>query len=168
MAKAIYENMTAAEQGTDAPEILFGKGMSFPSDILIEWEFMPMTGGGAFEMFFGVKDTPEGESAYGISFLKRDTDKDRAFNLCRLMKYPMGAELERAADPLPTEPSDVWYSMKIHKKGGKIAFYIDDLLVLQYDDEGGEHGDILTGGAIIPRLSDGMRAGYRNIRVTWI
>ena len=58
--------------------------------------------------------------------------------------------------------------MTILKKGRDVAFWINDLEILSFHDDGMTYGEMLTGGSIVIRQDGSLAAKYRNLKVTWI
>ncbi len=162
----------------------------FPSDIMIEWEFRPVSAEGFGEMFFAAKAAVKGAdmfesglsdrdgtysqyhsgdiNALHVSYYRRSTQEERAFHTCELRKscgYHLVAE---GADPIPDTAGDTWYRMCIIKKKTQAALFINELKILEFDDDGRTYGDLLTGGCIGFRQAADTAAQYRNLKVTWI
>jgi hypothetical protein len=164
--------------------------VSFPSDVSIEWEFRPIKEPGLAIMFFAAKgksgvpvldeslmkrtgEYPQYHSgdinAYHISYFRRKEPDERAFHTCNLRKSYGFHLVAQGADPIPDASVDSdWYSMRIVKKSGHVNFFINDLQIFEYIDDGVSFGDILTGGCIGFRQLAPMEAEYRELRVTWI
>lgn len=163
----------------------------FPADIMIEWEFRPISEPGLAMIFFAAKPrtgpgsifevSPEkrtGEysqyhsgdlNAFHISYFRRKEPDERNFHICNLRKS-FGCNLvTMGADPIPdaSETAD-WYMMRIVKRGARVSFHINDLQIFEFFDDGMTFGNILTGGNIGFRQMAPLVAQYRNLRVTWI
>ena len=162
----------------------------FPADVMIEWEFRPAGQSGFGEMFFAVRAALKGADIFGsdvakrdgeygryhsgdinafhVSYYRRSTPEERAFHTCELRKscgYHLVAE---GADPVPDTSGDAWYRMCIIKRKTQVSFFINDLKILEYDDDGRSFGDLLTGGAVGIRQQADTQAFYRNLTVTWV
>lgn len=141
--------------------------ISFPSDIRIEWEFRPIKGPGKAAVYFAVKESSD--SCYNLSYFCRSDDLEKSFHLCNFRKGIDTEPLIFGADPMPEASKDSsWYRMCIIKKSGEIAFYINELKILEYEDDGFGNGDILTSGSIGFLQEEELCAEYRNLKVTWI
>ena len=164
--------------------------VSFPSDVSIEWEFRPIKEPGLAIMFFAAKgrsgvpvldsslskrtgEYPQYHSgdinAFHVSYFRRKEPDERAFHTCNLRKSYGFHLVAQGADPIPDASNDSeWYRIRVVKKSGHVNFFINDLQIFEYIDDGVTHGDILTGGCIGFRQLAPMVAEYRNLRVTWI
>ena len=165
--------------------------MVFPADIRIEWEFRPIKEPGLAMLFFAAKPrsghgsifdsslqarTGEYEqyhsgdiNAYHLSYFRRKEPSERSFHTC-LLRKSYGAYLVcQGADPIPDASEDAqWYQMSVTKRGSRISFYINELKIFEFYDDGMTFGDILTGGNIGFRQLSPMVAEYKNFKVTWI
>ncbi|WP_022777832.1 DUF1961 family protein [Butyrivibrio sp. AE3009] len=163
----------------------------FPADIMIEWEFRPIREPGLAMLFFAAKPkngpgsifdgallrrTGEYEqyhsgdlNTYHLSYFRRKEPSERGFHTCNLIKSYGGFLVSQGADPIPdaSENAD-WYNMRVVKRGSKVSFYINDLQIFDFYDDGMTFGDLLTGGNIGFRQLSPMVAEYRNLKVTWI
>ncbi|MBE5827395.1 MAG: DUF1961 family protein [Butyrivibrio sp.] len=170
MSKVVYEGLelrtyTAGEdhEGICLPGV-------FPADIKIEWEFKPIKGAGCAAVSFAGKE----KNAFHLVYYRRGSDEDRAFHVCSLIKDEGNRVVSVGADPLPDlYPEDSgkelsWYRMTILKKGRDVAFWINDLEILSFHDDGMTYGEMLTGGSIVVRQEGDLKAQYRNFKVTWI
>lgn len=143
--------------------------ISFPSDIMIQWEFRPLKEPGSATIFFAAKEKGEVINSYNISYFRRKEPSQRAFHTCVLEKNYDSSVLVQGADPIPYASSDAdWYSMVVVKKSGKISFFINELRIFEYEDDGMNCGDILTSGSIGLGQVSSMVAEYKNLSVTWI
>lgn len=183
------KNALSPEEGQKANFVLWCKN-SFPSDIMIEWEFRPLKEPGLAMMFFAAKaksgvsifdETLEkrtGEykqyhsgdiNAFHVSYFRRKEPDERAFHTCNLRKSYGFHLVAQGADPIPDASKDSeWYRIAVVKKTGKVTFLVNDLQIFEFNDDGITYGDILTGGCIGFRQLAPMVAEYRNLRVTWI
>lgn len=196
MSKVIYENRLASKEDIKDFELEGEAGISFengamrlenhanesgeqdfvlwcpqvmPADLKIEWEFRPIEEPGAAAFLFAAKVKDESLRAYQASYFMRKDSDEKAFHICDLRK---GSELQlvvQGADPVPDASEDSpWYRMTVIKNRDKVAFYINSLKILEFDDDGQSFGDILTGGNIGFRQLGGLSAEYRNLVVTWL
>ncbi len=160
MSKVIYMSpeMDLKDNEYWCPKIL-------PADVKIEWDFRPLSGEGSAALTFSQKD----ENAFHVLYFRREDEEQRRFHICQLIKDCGGNLVATGADPLPDimeNPS--WYHMTVLKKGKDVVFYIDDLEILYFNDDGLRYGDYLTGGTVGIRQSRTLKAQYRNLRITWI
>ncbi len=156
---------------------------TFPKNIEITWEFTPLNDIGLCMMFFAAKGRL-GEDlfdnnlkprnglygsyhsgdidAYHISYCRRSFPEERAFRTCNLRKSFGGNLVMMAGDPIPSvADSTPPYYMSIRKFGNRIELYINDLLILRYDDPETALGD----GKIGFRQMSPMVAEYANLKV---
>jgi hypothetical protein len=151
----------------------------FPADIRIEWEFMPLAGNGAAAVSFATRD----ENAFNVMYYKRRDSRERAFHTCSLIKDAGSNVVAVGADPIPDAKNSFagtqheksgednelsWYRMSIEKKDRDIRFFINDLQIISFHDDGMLYGGILTGGGVGIRQIGALSAGYRNFKVVWI
>ena len=162
------KNAMDSQSGSDTGVTLWCP-MSFPSDIMIQWEFRPLKEPGLATIFFAAKEKGEEINSYNISYFRRKEPSQRVFHTSVLGKNYDSNVLIQGADPIPDASADAdWYSMVVVKKSGKISFFINELQIFEYEDDGMSSGDILTSGSIGFGQLSSMVAEYRNVRVTWI
>lgn len=164
--------------------------VSFPSDVCIEWEFKPIKEPGLAIMFFAAKgrsgvpvldnslakrtgEYPQYHSgdinAFHVSYFRRKEPDERAFHTCNLRKSYGFHLVAQGADPIPDASKDSeWYRIRVVKKSGHVTFFINDLQIFEFIDDGVTYGDILTSGCVGFRQLAPMVAEYRNLRVTWL
>lgn len=159
----------------------------FPENIEINWEFLPLREPGLCMMFFCAKGK-SGESlfdeklarrdgyypqyhsgdinTYHISYFRHKLASERAFRTCNLRKSAGFHFITQGGDPLPpTEDATDFYRLSIQKEKGKITFYINDLLILSWKDDGEKFGPALGRGFIGFRQMAPMKAKYRNLQI---
>ncbi|WP_017257342.1 DUF1961 family protein [Pedobacter arcticus] len=159
----------------------------FPADIVIRWKFRPLSEPGLAMMFFAAngKDGQDlfdkrlairkGEynqyhhgdmNAFHLAYFRRRYDTERAFHLCNLRKSYGANIVAQGADPIPSV-SDILYpmEMKIVKSKATITFYINDLLVLTYADDGQKFGSLLKGGYLGFRQMAPLIAEYWDLKI---
>ncbi len=159
----------------------------FPADLRIEWDFYPISEPGLCIMFFCAsgkdgldlfdetlqKRTGEYQmyhsgdiNAYHISYFRRRWPQERAFHTCNLRKSFGFHLVAQGADPIP-DVADCAppYRTTIEKCGGNIAFYINDLLIFTFADDGRAYGGILPGGKIGFRQMAPLIAEYANLKI---
>ncbi len=180
------ENSLGAEQGQKANYVLWCPE-DFPCNIRIEWEFKPLSDAGLCILFFAARGregedifdpalrTRTGEypqyhsgdiNAFHVSYFRRKEPDERAFHTCNLRKSHGFHLVAQGADPLPgAEDAHGFYRMRVEKQKERIGFFINDLKVFEYVDDGVSFGGRLGGGRIGFRQLAPLRAAYRNLRV---
>ncbi|MFW5915659.1 MAG: DUF1961 family protein [Planctomycetota bacterium] len=159
---------------------------TFPSDIMVRWEFLPHSDAGLAMIWFAAHgsegrdlfdpelspragDYPEyhhGDlNAYHLAYYRRNKS-EIGLQTCNLRKSYGFHLLQKGGDPLPTsayatEP----YSLQLIKHQGLIRFSINDIPVLAYQDDGAIGGEPLGGGRIGFRQMAGLIADYSNLQV---
>ena len=184
------ENALDAAEGQKANFVLWCDKV-FPSDVKITWEFRPIKEPGLAMMFFAAKARNSAESifddslvkrtgeyalyhsgdinAFHVSYFRRKEADERAFHTCNLRKSKGFYLVAQGADPLPNASEDSqWYRISVVKNKNKVLFFINDLQIFEFVDDGMTYGDILTGGSIGFRQLAPMIGEYRNLSVTWI
>lgn len=159
----------------------------FPKNLQIEWEFLPIAEPGLCMMFFSALGK-NGESifnenlakrdgfypqyhsgdlnAYHISYFRHKHPGERAFRTCNLRKSAGFHFITQGGDPLPdVKDATDFYQMKIMKRNGLIQFYINDLAIFSWQDDGQEFGPVLEKGYIGLRQMAPMVAKYRNLKI---
>uniref|UniRef100_UPI0026E94CFB DUF1961 family protein n=1 Tax=Streptococcus merionis TaxID=400065 RepID=UPI0026E94CFB len=138
----------------------------FPKNVQIEWDFKPLREPGLCMVFFAAKGRngesifssklakrsgyyPEYHSgdidAYHISYFRHKYESERRFRTCNLRKSYGFHFVTQGADPLPPiEDVRGVYHLKVVKKEQNISFFIDDLKILEWYDDGLEFGAALT------------------------
>jgi len=163
------ENMLDAKQGQKANYVLWCP-KDFPADVYITWEFMPIREPGLCILFFAAKgrngedlfdkslQKRTGEyplyhhgdiNAFHVSYYRRKEPDERAFHTCNLRKSYGFHLVAQGGDPIPDadevkEP----YQIALLKKGGRVSFFIKDLEIFCFDDDGHSYGPLLGGGKI--------------------
>jgi hypothetical protein len=156
---------------------------NFPDGIQITWEFRPVREPGLCIFFFAATgignkdlfdaslpvrtgDYPQYHSGaintLHISYFRRRYPEERAFHLCNLRKSKGFRLVAQAADPIPNvEDVQALYRMKVLKDGPRVAFYINELPLIDWRDD----GPILTGGKIGFRQMAPLVGEYANLEV---
>ena len=160
---------------------------NFPSDIEITWEFSPIKEPGLSILFFAARGR-NGEdlfdprlkprkgpyshfhhgdiNALHISYFRRIVPEVRAFHTCNLRKSYGSYIVASGADPMPTvRDARNPYRIRLVKFGGRVAFFINDLPILDWTDDGTRYGKILQGGKIGFRQMAPFVAEYGNFLV---
>jgi hypothetical protein len=163
--------------------------VELPDRISITWDFYPLEEPGLCILFFSAKGINNedifdkslkrrtGEytqyhhgdiNAYHLSYFRRNIN-ERDFQLCNLRKSYGFYMVARGADPIPAvQFAKGPYKMRVVIYEGNIEFYINELPVLQWTDDGKTYGGILKGGKIGLRQMAPLVAEYANLKVTQI
>lgn len=171
----------------DSAHWVFWCPEDFDDKIIIEWDFMPKSDEGLCMLFFAAKgkngeqifskSLPERHGVYPeyhsgainalhISYYRRKYSSERMFNTCNLRKSCGFNLVKMAADPIPSVENVIKpYHMRLIKYKEIVQFYINDLLVLDWEDDGQEFGNILEDGKIGFRQMAPMEAIYSNLAV---
>lgn len=159
----------------------------FPSDIEVTWEFSPLKDSGLGILFFAatgkkgehIFDTrlqprsgPYEQYHHGdvnalhISYFRRSAPDERAFHTCNLRKSYGFHLVAQGADPIPClAEAQNPYRLRLFKYKGTVDFFINDLLILHWVDDGQKVGPILGGGKIGFRQMAPLIAEYSNLVV---
>lgn len=159
----------------------------FPSDVLIEWEFLPIREPGLAMLFFAAKGKEgrdlfdeslrrrTGEyvqyhhgdiNAFHVSYFRRKEPEERAFHTCNLRKSYGFYLVAQGADPIPNADEAARpYTMAVLKKGNKVGFFVDGLEIFIFEDDGNTYGPLLSGGRIGFRQLAPMVGEYGNLKV---
>lgn len=180
------ENALDAAQGQKANYVLWCPE-EFPSNIFIEWEFKPIKDPGLCILFFAAKgrngedlfdmnlNKRTGEyqlyhhgdiNAFHVSYYRRKEADERAFHTCNLRKSYGFHLVAQGGDPIPDadevkEP----YNLALLKKDNEVGFYINDLEIFHFYDDGKTYGQLLGGGKIGFRQLAPLVGEYANLRV---
>lgn len=180
------ENKLDAALAQKANYVLWCKE-EFPSDICIEWDFWPIRQPGLCIMFFAAKGrngedlfSPElqprtGEyplyhhgdiNAFHISYFRRKEEDEKAFHTCNLRKSYGFYMAAQGGDPIPdVGDAKPPYHMTVEKLGDTVKFFINDLEILKYEDDGKTYGSRLGGGKIGFRQLAPFIGEYQNLKV---
>ncbi|MCD8129878.1 MAG: YesU family protein [Lachnospiraceae bacterium] len=184
--KMRLENAMAAENGQKANYVLWCPE-EFPADVCIEWDFRPLREPGLAMMFFAAKGR-NGEdlfdeglakrtgeypqyhhgdiNAFHISYFRRKEPDERAFHTCNLRKSYGFYLTSQGGDPIPdVEDAQGFYRIGVVKKGPDVFFYINELEIFHFADDGQTWGPLLGGGKIGFRQLAPMIGEYANLRV---
>lgn len=156
----------------------------FPADVWLEWDFWPERPRGLCIVFFGARgrggedlfapslprragEYPQyhsgGIDALHLSYYRRRDDEP--LNTCNLRKSHGFHLVAQAADPIPSaEYARPPYHLRLVKRGPAVRFWINDLPVLSWEDDGA-HGPPVGGGKIGFRQMSPMVGRYANLRV---
>ena len=180
------ENVLSANLNQKANYVLWCPEV-FPSDLCIEWDFKPIQEPGLAILFFATKGftgknlfdsslTPRtGEytqyhhgdiNAFHISYFRRKEPDERMFHTCNLRKSYGFHLVSQGADPIPDVASCTdFYHLKVIKLHYIISFYINNLKIFQFEDDGNTYGPLLTDGQIGFRQLAPMIGEYANLKV---
>lgn len=175
------------EYGDYAHWVLWNK-KDFPDNIMVEWTFEPLKEPGLCMIFFAAKGKNGKEifdeslpSRYGhypqyhsgeintfhLSYFRRKWEEERHFHTCNLRKSAGFHLVAQGADPLPSvEDVKEAFRMKLVKAEGSIQFSVNDLVVLEWEDDGEDYGPLLNEGKIGFRQMAPMKAAYSNLIVS--
>lgn len=183
----LLKNELDPELCGDSAHWTFWCPLDFPDNIIIEWDFLPVNEYGLCMLFFSAKGK-NGESIFSkniparhgiypeyhsgainalhLSYYRRKFPVERIFNTCNLRKSCGFHLVKMGADPIPSVENVVDpYHMKVIKYQEFVQFYINDLLVLDWEDNGKDFNEILKGGKIGFRQMAPMEAIYSNLYV---
>ena len=161
--------------------------VDFPENIAITWEFTPIQEPGLAIMFFSAKGV-NGEdlfdkslaprdgqynlyhsgdiNAYHVSYFRRMWEDERSFHTCNLRKSKGFHLVVQGADPIPNaDDAKGPYKIKVVKNNGNIIFYINDLEIFNWIDDGVTYGNVLGGGKIGFRQMAPLIGEYSNLEV---
>lgn len=159
----------------------------FPSDLYVTWDFRPIREPGLCMLFFAAAGasgedlfdpalrTRAGEYAHyhsgdinalHVSYFRRRYPEERAFHTCNLRKS-RGAHLVcQGADPIPdAADADGAYRIGLLKHGHEVSFFINDLPIFRWSDDGETYGPVLGGGKIGFRQMAPLVGEYANFKV---
>ncbi len=180
------ENEKDASEGQKANYVLWCPN-EFPADVLIEWSFLPVREPGLCIMFFSAKGRKEedlfdeglakrtGEyelyhhgdiNAFHVSYFRRKESDERAFHTCNLRKSYGFHLVAQGADPIPDaadakEP----YRIAVLKRKNIIKFFVNDLEIFCFNDDGETYGPELSGGKIGFRQLAPLIGEYEDLKV---
>lgn len=163
------QNTLDASAGQKANYVLWCPE-EFPADIYIEWEFMPIKEPGLCILFFAAKGR-NGENlfaqnlqkrtgeyplyhhgdinAFHVSYYRRKEPGERALHTCNLRKSYGFHLVAQGGDPIPdADEVSAPYKMALLKKGGEVSFYINEIQIFHFADDGKTYGQLLGGGKI--------------------
>ncbi len=170
-----------------AANFVFWCPEDFPADIAVTWDFWPVREPGLCILFFsalgrGGEDIFDsslapraGEykqyhssdiNALHVSYFRRKALKERAFQVCNLRKSYGFHMVCQGADPLPSvEDAIPPYPITLIKCGAEVVFYIRDLKIFHWVDDGQTYGPLLGGGKIGFRQMAPLIGEYANLKV---
>lgn len=161
--------------------------IEFPNDICVEWDFYPIKEPGLCILFFGAKGI-NGEKIFEshlnkrtgeydlyhhgdintlhISYFRRRWEEERAFHTCNLRKSYGSHMVAQGGDPIPSiEDAKSPYHIRLEKLDNKIDFYINNLHIINWEDDGKTYGKIIRSGCIGFRQMAPLIAEYANLKI---
>ena len=160
---------------------------TMPSDVAIEWDFKPLREPGLCMLFFSAAgrngedlfapslQPRTGEyplyhhgdiNAFHVSYFRRKEPDERAFHTCNLRKSYGFHLVAQGADPIPdAADASGFYHMTLIKFEDTVRFFVNDLEVFQFVDDGTAYGPQLLGGKIGFRQLAPMLAEYADLKV---
>jgi len=170
-----------------AANFVFWCGRAFPASIEAEWDFCPISEPGLAMLFFSAagqngedlysptlaprfgeyKSYHSGDiNAYHVSYFRRKAPIERAFHTCNLRKSSGFHMVAQGADPLPDAHDSLPpYHIRLVKDKNHIRFFINQLPLFEYIDDGITYGKVLEGGKIGFRQMAPLVAEYANFKV---
>jgi len=180
------ENCRDPKEG-QAANFVYWCPNDFPSDIAVTWDFWPIrepglcilfisaTGDQGQDLFDAFLATRAGEyhqyhsgdiNALHVSYFRRKHPNERAFQVCNLRKSYGFHMVAQGADPLPSvSDAQPPYAITLIKCGAEVAFYIRDLLIFRWVDDGTTYGPLLGGGKLGFRQMAPLIGEYANLKV---
>ena len=161
--------------------------VTFPADLMIQWEFRPLSDTGLCMLFFAASGSNgrdlfdpslaprTGEyvqyyngdiNTFHVSYFRRKEPDERIFHTCNLRKSKGFYLTAQGADPLPgAADAKDFYQIALKKQGNRIEFFINCLPIFSFKDDGQTYGPLLGGGKIGFRQLAPLTAAYRNLKV---
>jgi hypothetical protein len=180
------ENKRDPSEGQQS-NFVFWCDRDFPADIAISWDFWPIREPGLCILFFAAKGQKDEDiwdpnlaprtgiydqyhhgdiNAYHVSYFRRRYEEERAFHTCNLRKSYGFHMVAQGADPIPdVSDSRPPYHVSMYKYREHIRFYINDLLIFHFVDDGKTYGPVLQDGKIGFRQMAPLIAEYANLKV---
>lgn len=178
---------TMDPEAGQAANLVYWCPEDFPDQVEFQWDFYPLADRGLCVFFFSAmgrngKDLFDpalarrtGEyqmyhsgdiNAFHISYYRRMYPSEREFHVANLRKSHGFHLAAQGADPLPDiKDARPPYHMRVVKCRELVAYYINDLEIFSYRDDGAAFGPILGGGKIGFRQMAPMIGEYANLRV---
>lgn len=180
------ENKLSAEEGQRANYVLWCPE-EFPADVMITWDFYPIREPGLCMMFFAArgkngqdlfdsslqKRTGEyvqyhhgGINAFHVSYFRRKEMDERAFHTCNLRKSYGFYLTAQGGDPIP-DVADARppYHIAVLKKENEVRFFINEMEIFCFIDDGETYGPPLGGGKIGFRQLAPFIGEYADLKV---
>jgi hypothetical protein len=179
------ENGRDAKEGQAANFVLWCPA-EFPDRVAVSWDFWPIREPGLAMLFFAARGRggqdvldpalarrsgPYRQYHHGdinalhVSYFRR-VEPERHFNVCNLRKSYGFHLVGEGADPIPTVADARGpYGITVVKYEDRVAFWINGLRLLTWQDDGTSRGPVLAGGKIGFRQMATLRAEYANLVV---
>lgn len=180
------ENKLLAAEGQKANYVLWCPE-EFPSNLYIEWKFYPVREPGLAMLFFSAKGkngedlfdpslSPRGGdymdyhhsdmNAFHVSYFRRKEPDERCFHTCNLRKSYGLHLVAQGGDPIPGVPDAVPpYHISVLKKGNLVVFFVNELEIFRFEDDGVTYGPLLKGGKIGFRQLAPFIGEYEDLKV---
>lgn len=180
------ESTADPEEGQKA-NFVYWCPVDLPADFMAVWDFWPVQEPGLCIVFFCARGRDgrdifapslakrTGEyrmyhhgdiNAYHISYFRRRWPEERAFHLCNLRKSYGFHMVAQGADPLPpVEDAQGPYQIGVVKDGSVISFFINQLLIFSWQDDGDTYGPVLEEGKLGFRQMAPLIAEYADLKV---
>lgn len=185
-ARMRLENALSAVEGQKANYVLWCPE-DFPSDCFIEWDFWPIADPGLAILFFGAKGRNNedlfddslaprtGEyplyhsgdiNAFHVSYFRRKEDDERALHTCNLRKSHGFHLVAQGGDPIPNiADAKGPYKISLLKIKNEIRFFVNEVELFCFVDDGETYGPLIEGGKIGFRQLAPLVAEYANLKV---
>lgn len=180
------ENGISAKEGQKANYVLWCPE-EVPSNCYIQWDFWPVAEPGLCILFFAAKGrngedlfderlSPRtGEyplyhhgdiNAFHISYFRRKEEDERRFHTCNLRKSYGFHLVAQGGDPIPNvEDAKGPYTISLFKYKNEIRFFIDELEIFSFIDDGKTYGPLLGEGKIGFRQLAPLIGEYGDLRI---
>ncbi len=178
---------TMDESMGQAANIVYWCPQEFPRDVRITWDFYPLKEKGLCVFFFAAQGR-KGEdlfspslmrrtgeyqmyhsgdiNAFHISYYRRMYESEREFQIANLRKSYGFHLVAQGADPIPYPPdARPPYRMRVDSQDGAVAFFINELPIFYFEDDGKTYGPLLGEGKIGFRQMSPMIGEYANLKV---
>lgn len=181
------QSLLSQEEHGQKANIVYWCNQTFPKNIEITWDFWQLADHGLCILFFAALGregqdifdptlTPRtGEyplyhsgdiNALHVSYYRRMWESERAFHVANLRKSHGFHLVAQGADPLPyMADAAPPYHMKLVKLESKVDFFINDLPIFSFSDDGKTYGPVLGEGKIGFRQMSPMIGEYSNLKV---
>ena len=159
----------------------------FPESVALSWDFWPVREPGLCVFFFAAEGRKgrdlfdpalprrSGEyvqyhhgdvDALHISYFRHWALEERAFHTCNLRKSYGFHMVAQGPDPLPSVPeARPPYHIELVKRGPEVSFFVNELPILHWVDDGATYGPVRGGGRIGFRQMAPLIAEYANLKV---
>ncbi len=185
--KMRMENKLDPSQGQKA-NYVFWCPEEFPDNVAITWDFRPVKEPGLCMLFFAAQGL-QGEDVLSpklaarngqyrqynngdintlhLSYFRRNLKwGERKLHTCNLRKSRGFHLVCQGPDPIPpVTDAEGPYHIKLVKYKDEVVFFINDLQVLYWKDDGSQYGPVLSGGKIGFRQMAPLIAEYANLEV---